>query len=459
MPAGERRSHQSNRFILVQFILIYFFIHIVIYSSHNYRETIAKEIFELSSKEYSLVEMISVIKLGGSITSTYISQKYIRPLIVTLMSTCAFILTLAILINKMVTDKRLVVLLGCIHIVADSAILPTIDSECLAVLNSRNIGQKYSKIRVFSTIGHSITYIINIAIQKIVQENTLSRSIFLNTLLFGAIAISCIVFSIVNVEREVIEVLEKQAEVVSTNSGNSESVVAENAKESSAFSIVLNGIIYPFRLAAENVMFILQMFNKNYATLILCAMGSGISRSSLQSYLSEYLRETRSSKGEQGYIYFVRTICELFVWSIVIWLGDRVTLEVLLTVGISLGATRSLLYSFMPTNPLIRAFLPYIAELFKSAYSALFIYVAVKLAHKFSKPHQRTLAQGMFTGVYSGLAPFLAGILSYNVFSSTERTELQNKERLFRIAGLCGVGAAALSSTIYIRKYRSMKRI
>ncbi|EIJ88322.1 hypothetical protein NEPAR06_1655 [Nematocida parisii] len=458
MLAETKKSHQSNRFILVQFILIYFFIHIVIYSSHNYRETIAKEIFELSSKEYSLVEMISVIKLGGSITSTYISQKYIRPLIATFIATCTFILTLFMLINKMVEDKRLVVLLGCLHIIADSSILPTIDAECLAILNSRGMGHRYSNIRVFSTLGHSITYIINMVIQKLINDKKfLSKSILLNTLLFGTITVACILFCIMNIDEvkhtknaeESAEEAEKRRTLTQTQTEN----------RNSLFNTLCGGVLYPFKVVISNAKFISQLFSINYTTLILCAMGSGISRSSLQAYLSEYLMNTRKSKSDQAYIYFVRTIGELFVWSIVIWLGDRVTLEALLPVGISLGATRSLIYSFTPQQSWITYYMPFIAELFKSVYSALFIYVAVKLAHKFSKPNQKTLAQGIFTGVYSGLAPFLSGLLSYYTFSNTERTDIQNKERLFRLAGCFGVAAATLSTTIYIRKWRSKSAI
>lgn len=419
MTPTQMKSSQIDHSILVQFILIYFFIHIVIYSSHNYRETIAKEVFSISSKDYSFIEMISVIKLGGSIISTYISQKYVRPLVATVISLIIFMGSLTLLISKVVEDKRIVLLIGSIHIIADSAILPTIDAECLTILNDRGIGHKFSKIRVFSTLGHSITYLINILIQKLFDDTKISRSVLINTLSFGVITIFCLIYSVINTPYKKVKQKTKK----------------------SAF----NGI-------TENISFIFGVFNINYTIMLIAALGSGISRSSLQSYLSEYLMETRGSKGEQGYIYFVRTICELFVWSIVIWLGDRVSLETLFPLGIGLGAIRSLLYSYSPSNPTVRLFLPYVAELFKSAYSALFIYVATKLAYKYSKSTQKTITQGVFTGVYSGLSPFLAGILSYSVFSNSKCTDVQNKEHLFRISGTIGIGAALLSLVLYRRR-------
>ncbi|KAH9386017.1 uncharacterized protein NEMAJ01_0913 [Nematocida major] len=425
------KSELSNRWIVCQFILLYFFIHIVIYSSHNYRETITKETFQITTQQFSFIEMISVIKLGGAIFSTYISQKYIRPLAVTLISSVTFIATLCILIKKMFANQYANLLIGCLHIMSDSSILPTIDAACLALLNERNISYEFGKIRVFSTAGHSITYLINTFIQRIYQDKKISPSVLINTSFFGGIFILCLAVSLLTLPYKEAPVAEKPS---STGEKKSLSWMA--------------------RSAYRNVLFVLGVFNTNYTILILCALGSGISRSSLQSYLSEYLIETGSIRGDQGYIYFVRTVFELFVWSIVIWVGDRVSLEGLLPLGISLGALRSLTYAHMSPASKARNIVPYIAELFKSAYSALFIYVSIRLAHKYAPESKKTIAQGMLTGMYSGLSPSLAGIISYHVFSNTAHSDVENKKYLFKIAGCLGMTAAGLSCVLYAKKNR-----
>ncbi|KAI5191204.1 hypothetical protein NEMIN01_1412 [Nematocida minor] len=436
------KSEQSNRSVLVQFILIYFFIHIVIYSSHNYRETLAKEVFKISSQDYSFIEMISVIKLAGSITSTYISQRYVRPLVVTFIATSIFILSLVVLINNVIENKYANLLLGCLHIVADSAILPTIDAECLTLLNNRGISQKFSKIRVFSTIGHSITYLINMFIQRTFQDTKMGRSILISTLSFGIVTIACLANTLFTIsytsEKEDSKMVHSDDKVQSKSKISQKSFKSENEN------------------AFEKVLSTFKLFRVDYVIILAAAVGSGISRSSLQSYLSEYLRNTRASSDE-GYIYFTRTLCELFVWSVVIWLGDRVSLEALFPVAIGLGAVRALFYSISPSNEIIRWILPYIAEMFKSAYSALFIYVCTKLAHKYAGSNQKTLSQGVFTGFYSGLSPFLAGLLSYHVFSVSKNSDFQDKEKLFRIAGCIGLGATALSFVLYLRSIRNRK--
>lgn len=424
----------SDQNILIQFILIYFFIHIVIYLSHNSRETLVKETFNIRSNQYSVIEMISGIKLLGSIVSSYISQKYIRPLAVMLIATVVFVVSLFVVITKVIENINVNLFIGCLHIIADSSILPSLDSECLILLNKRGIGEKFSKIRMFSTIGHSLAYLISILTRKMFGTVEISKAVLTNTLLFGIITAGCIIYSLCTIEYDTAPEVEKK----------------DTQRETESRS---------FRERLADIFSIVTLFRIDYTIMIIAAVGSGVSRSSLQSYLSEYLRSTRSSVDEQNWIYFVRTICELFVWSVVIWLGDRVSLEGLFPIAISLGAVRALCYSIIPANKVVWRSIPYIAEIFKSAYSALFIYVCTKLAHKYAGPNQKALSQGVFTGFYSGISPFLAGILSYYVFSFSEKTDSEKREDLFKFTGCIGLAAASLSTVLYVRRARKALRI
>ncbi|KAI5181582.1 hypothetical protein NEOKW01_1758 [Nematocida sp. AWRm80] len=406
---------QKGRLISI-FCGIYFFIHIVIYSSHNFKEVLVKEVFNISLQNYSKLECISVIKLIGPIASAWLCQKSIRPLWISIIATCTFIGTLVVILNHLIPYRPINVLLGGVHMIADSAILPSIDAECLSILGHYNISKSFGKVRMFSTIGHTLAYLINYITQVCVfKTDTIRISVLLNTTVFGIISILCILIGIMTLKKKKMEKKE-----------------AFRFKESFSWSI----------------------FTLPIVIILLCALGSGFSRSSLQSYLTDYLKSTRTRKNEQHLIYFTRTICELGVWSLVILLDDYIPLEILYPIGILLGSIRALLYTFKFSSSLIILVLPYIAETFKSAYSAMFIYASIRLSHRYSPPEQKALAQGIFTGVYSGLSPFIASITAMIIFSDTTHSDIYNKEVLFRLGGYIGILSSILALSLYFCRHK-----
>ncbi|KAI5187548.1 hypothetical protein NEHOM01_2263 [Nematocida homosporus] len=404
--------------LLCRFVAIYFFVHILIYSSHNFRETIGKEIFGLTSAQYSLVEMTSAVKLIGAVGGTWVCQKGLRPLYIAGLACLVFVTALSLLIMQVTTQAFVNLLLGMTIIMSESAILPTIDAECLSVLAKYDLRGKFGIVRMFSTIGHAMAYPLNYSIQRFVlRQTTIATSVLVNSMIFGIISIMTIMVAIGTVERVKIE---KKA--------------SSSSQEESKYSFT--------------------SFSPTFILLIICSLGSGLSRSSLQTYLTEYLLTLRSKSPNDGFVsfvYFFRTLCELFVWWIVIWLGNKACLELLFPLAILLGATRSLLYSIDLSRHSALSLIPYLAEFLKSTYSALFIYVSVQLAYKYSPKDQKTLAQGIFTGAYSAFAAFVAGVIGYIVFSTSSLSGIATRQRLFGIVGWLGVLSALLASTIYFK--------
>lgn len=411
----------QKRILLYKFILIYFFVHIMIYSSHNFRETMCKKVFNISSKDFSLIEMFSAIKILGSVGGTWIGQKIMRPLAVCCIAIIVFIATLTLLTQKIFLNNITNIFLGILHIVADSAILPTIDAECIALLDKNGISSKFSIVRMFSTIGHASIYLINYILQEYIFYNSdITNSILFSTLLFGTITLVITIVSALTLDRI--------------------SSMKRRRKEEESTSIITYTSVF------------------TVASILLCALGSGMSRSSLQSYLTEYLIKRNTEYGIPNtvmFVYFFRTMCELFVWSAVIWVGDKISLELLFPIAISLGATRSLLYTINIRNVFISAVLPYFAEMLKSVYSALFIYASVKLVFKYSPSNSKTFCQGLFTGMYSGIAPFISGILSYFIFSRYPSKILWSRRLLFFIVGCIGLTASTSAFfLVYLRIQR-----
>jgi len=414
---AEKRSQSYKDAILLKFMLIYFFVHVMLYSSHNFKEALAKEVFKDEGFNYSYIEMLSVIKLGGSVFCTWICQnRGYRPLLVGLGCVLLFTVCLHVFLQEIFKSWYFNMLIYVIYTLSDTAILPTIDIECLFLLDKYGMESEFSKIRLFSTVGHAITYIINQVLKKwIFSEDTLLKSVNLNTVISGLITALFMYYTMVTVEK--IEVRKKDMSLKKYQKGFS-------------------------------------MFSLNFLTIIVSSIGIGVSRTSFQSYLTMYLKQTRGKKNDDYLIYFVRTISELFVWSIVIRLKERVSLEVLFPFSLFLGSMRSFCYTFHPENPHVENILPYFAEILKSAYSALFVYVSTKLIYKYSKENQKALALGIFTGVYSGLAPFISGILSFFIFNQGMKQNLSTLEMLFHVVGWIGLVSTAIGAYPYFSSAR-----
>lgn len=407
-------TKKQNRQLVVKFVLIYFFVHIMLYASHNYRQIMLEEAFGMTTREFSFIEMASVVKILASFGGTWICQQNVRPLFVAMLATMGFVLTLALAITQVFPNKAVNISLFMLHITFDSAVLPIIDAECLTLLEKHGITKKFGVIRMFSTLGHAAAYLLNTLLADLVPGNTgICKIILANTVCFGFFSFITLFYAAWSLEAPVVR---RRALVSQMDRG------------------------------------LLSLFSLPFSLFLLCVLGIGLSRSSLQSYLTKYLVITRGCKSEKEYIYFFRTMVELFVWSFVIWVGDRVSHESIFTAAILLGSTRALCYATNLKSQRINRILPYAAESLKSAYSALFIFAATNLAHKYSRLSKyKVFAQGLLTGVYSGLAPFLAGVLRYTVPSQPELEVLRS---LFLTVGAIGLGSGVMSLGCYAMRSR-----
>lgn len=402
---------------LIKFMVIYFLIHIVLYSSHNYRELLTRDVFGIGKKHYSYVEMISVIKLLATVGCTQICGHRVRPLLATTISIGILMLSVALLILQVFKHSYLNIGLGLLYLMADSVVIPTVDAECLALLHQYEMTAKYSRIRIFSTIGQALVYPINYLLQvHLFQEASLLKTVLTSTLVFGALSIVGFVYTLMTVD----PVVSDQPKPVGRKTNYSFSLLGRPA----------------------------------YLLIMVCTLGIGISRTSFQSYLTTYLNHTRGNDKEQYLIYFLRTLSELFVWSVVIWLRERASLEMLFPLSLFLGSLRCILYTIDFQQPQLVLVTPYLAEILKAVFSPLFIYVSTRLAFKYAEESERTFALGLFTGVYSGLAPFVAGVLSFTIFSVYEDKLPRHAqiERLFSVVGWIGFLATFCGLYFYLRR-------
>ncbi|KAI5188382.1 hypothetical protein NECID01_0013 [Nematocida sp. AWRm77] len=418
--ATPEKKHRSKKQVTIMYMVIYFFIHLVLYSSHNYRETLFETVFRVDKNNYFYVEMMSGLKLVATVMYPYMCKGKLRPLLLSALCTGMFMVSLTLLILNVFENQPVKVFLGVMYLVSDAVILPTIDSECLCYLSRHETTSKFSKIRIFAAIGQALIYPTNYGLQRYFGDvYGLDRAILTSTNLFGCFALMCF------------------ARLLLITEPSHKASVHKTASSSSIWSV-----FSPLR-------------SPSYLIIMLCTLGIGISRTSFQSYLTTYLQKTRTNKNEHFLIYFLRTVLEMFVWSIVIWLKERVSLEFLFPLSLLLGSLRCLLYTINFSNPHVLFIVPYAAEMLKSVFSSLFIYVTTRLAFKYSDANAKTFALSGFTGVYSGLAPFIAGVLSYSIFYGYIPVQASSREEkikvLFSTVGWIGIGATVCGAYFYLK--------
>jgi MFS family permease len=102
--------------------------------------------------------------------------------------------------------------------------------------------------------------------------------------------------------------------------------------------------------------------------------------------------------------------------------------------------------------------LAYSLEISKGVFAALFGYAGSKLTKEYSTPKTRALAQGIFNGCYSGFAPFIAGVIGYNLLGSSSLTYKGSDLRgLFIFTGTLGSIGLLLICVLIVRD--SLKRM
>lgn len=428
LPLCHKPQHRS---LLICFALAYFFLHATLYASHNFRQLICEYNLDMPLAKYGFVDMLSLLKFVGSLGSTWLSERVPLPLAVPIASTMLFSISLGAITSPLCRTLKFASLV--VYIITESAVLPVVDAECLRVLESTDTLEKFSLIRMFSSAGHSTTYLLNALLEKAVGLAP-DKSISVNTGICGVLSIISLFLV---------------AALCPRSPKRSEDPQEKESSEAATGS--------PKEAPEAQRKYLFGIAQSSYVLILFCVVTSGLSRTVLQSYLPAYLNML-GLRGEANYIYFFRTATEFIVWSCALWIGDRVSLELLFPTAILLGAVRSCMYYAMDVNARYTKVSPYFVEMLKSIYSTLFIYTSIRLAKKYAKKGHEALAQGLFTAFYSGLAPFIAGTMECFLLGDPGTSELHSLQKLFLIVGLLGVASSCVGLSFYFKQRLSKGR-
>lgn len=399
----------------------YFFSNACLYSSHNFRQYLLEEYMKIDASSYGLIEILSLLKFVGSIGSTHIAERYNLSVLIAVVSTFLFISSLKGISQDISMPLKYVLLV--VNIVSEASILPVIDGETLKIMDFYGVEKKFNIVRMSSAAGHSLIYIFNYALKNFAGYSD-RECIVTTTLGGGVMTILALgtVFMIVYRRNLCKRRLEKSGR--------------ESAQAAAAQPLGKEAYIFNF-------------MRKEYILVILCVILSGLSRTVLQGYLTAYIKRICPDK-EVFVLYFVRSISEMGMWYAASWLSDRMSVELLFPLSIFVGAVRSCSYAFIDEKSRYIHIYPYLIELLKSFYSAMFIFSSIRLANKYSNPKHEGLAQGVFTGFYSGLAPSVSGIISYFVLYDI-KDDISRLKSLFFLVGSLGIISTGIAVVFYVK--------
>ncbi|EJW03879.1 hypothetical protein EDEG_01832 [Edhazardia aedis USNM 41457] len=365
----------------------YFLIYFCVYTSHNYVTKIIAPAADLDDAQVSILDMLVLVKffsafIWGNIADR--TRKYRIIISSGLIGFAAFLSLFqfargtyfaAIRINKWTIIYKLT------SNIMLSSVFSMID--VLAIEYLENIGhfkRWYGRIKIFSTLGHASAHLSVWFVKEKLGYGPGQSIIW--TLFIALVGGPFIYFSMENIEK------------------------SRKKKEKSVMSFS--------EKCKKNFKYAKEVFTIELLLLVITITLQGIPRQSLTTYLAAVL-----SKKSSGGVYLkfaIRCIPEAFMLYLTPYIEERIGIYWMWIVGILFGILRPISYGLVNLDKLSHMnheIVSYSLEISKGVFSALFGYAGSKIAKEIFTDNTRSIAQGIFLGCYSGLAPFLSGLIGY----------------------------------------------
>lgn len=307
-----------------------------------------------------------------------------------------------------------------------SSVFATLDTFVLEYLEQKGKERKlYGRIKMFSCIGHGFAHIALQIYEKIMPGNSdkgMSSIVLTLAVAFIAALFISIAFSFVDVK------FEKNNFKTKENIG---------------------------KKLQKNCKYIKELMGVSIFILVFSILLQGIHRQSVTTYLPTYYKDNNIQKNEIRTVFAARTLPELVMLFLTPFIDKAIGIHWMMFVALFFGIFRPLSYAYIHLDQygkVKQKFWLYGLELSKGIFSALFGYSASKLVKELSTPKTKSLAQGLYNGCYSGLAPCLSGILGYYLLETNIFLCQDNDIRgLFLLTSLLGAIGFAFMIILILR--------
>ncbi|KAM0675874.1 hypothetical protein GVAV_000650 [Gurleya vavrai] len=418
--------------------IAYFLINWCVYSAHNYMLVIISHNTNLTPKQYSILDILQIIKFFGAFFWTNLAdrtKKHSLIISVGLVGYAVFFSAFRFA-PKCLEAKGLNFFTFFYKGVSTfflSSVFATMDAFVLEYLEQKGKERKlYGRIKMFSCIGHGFAHIALRQLEKLVGDNLekgMCSIILTLAIAFLAAFFISFFFMRVNV------------------------IFEKKIKNKDSFSKKLK----------KNFGYIKELIGINLILLICFITLQGIHRQSVTTYLELYYIESNLQKSEISVIFAIRCLPELGMYFLTPLIDKAIGMHWMLFASACFGIFRPISYSFIHLGDYSnkkKTIWVYGLEVSKGIFSALFGYAASKLVKEISTPNTKSLAQGIYNGCYSGFAPCISGILGYYLLG-TDIFLVQNSDvrGLYLLTGLLGGCGILFMIALIVRKVKERKRL
>ncbi|KAF7684242.1 hypothetical protein TCON_0565 [Astathelohania contejeani] len=397
---------------LIYCVFIYIFGTAMIYSSHNIMELILLQKTGLTSSQFGVYDMMSLIKFFSSFGWVYLAYKTGKYILTGAITCIGFCLCFCLVNYAPECMKARQLNFWCIIYIFgmnifESGIFPLMDFLVLEMLETpERIARDYGRLRMANPIGNALTYTLQLYGKNISDKIAEDNISFILTILF-TILVSISYFLLSNEVKR-----------------NNLKIKGEKSKHLKTI---------------ENVYSISKLFTYPIILLMVLCITHGVARRGITSYLSDFMKRLKYSKDKILYMLMLRIAPEIIMLFCTRYFEYIFGTMTILGIAILFGISRPLIFGLSDEKTIkyFGVFFFIFQEINKSVFAAFFGYSTSKLFNEFSENCNHSLAQGINSACYNGMGPFISGVIAYfSLKNDIDVFDIKYLQQFFIIIGI-----------------------
>ena len=478
--------------------LLFFLVNCAFYSIHSVIGIHLYKTLNMTPSSYGIVTSITFVNFFGSIFWSNLADRTGRykPILIAGIMTFAVVFSLQGLDFKTVipklgmeyTDTKLLLFVLAINAVANfmfSGVFPILDNVALSLLSQDPSFNKemYGRQRLFGSIGHTFATGVSV----VVRDNIGKEYIFAVLLVFAVLASLVVWFGVpsglhvpehlkghghhgggekkpaatdknqLTVERS--DTPHSTSSAISAADGtiNKNALLIEKAMPFSATPAPPLIEIPTARKAGQDRNPIVVLLTKPaFLLFLLFIFFAGYVRTAMGTFVPLLVAEYKHEKDGYG-VLFYQQCAKLSSELLIFYFGKNLMalfgVHWMLLISQFTGIARVLGYGLMPSDPSL-LMLTLIWEFLKGLNTGLFFSAAVRISNDIAPKGCGNTAQGIFGGVYNGIAAALANLISGFVIDA-----LPPVKHGIPIMFLMTAAAAGAVTVIFMIKFALFDRV
>lgn len=383
---------------------LYFGLNLVVYAVHAFQAQFFMDVWSLPVHKFGYISSLQGFNFFGALVWSHVADKSGRPKMIISICATVYCIMMCLLTVPIFKDKKQQFYLGVYAAIVNgtgqfflAGCFPLLDALVLAMLarDPRNSKEIFGRQRLWGTFGHCVATYICILSKKLMGYN----GMFVSLVICTAVFIAFIYFGIPsNLDFD----LKKGGHHGHGGHGEKKAANLTAAQEAAAAERDRPTVGSPTLRLLRNPHFLFFVFFVLIAGYVRAIM------TNFQSFfLSKVLHQSDEFVGHAG---AVRVITEVGVFffgkQLMAWMGPYWMLIMSQVAGIA----RILGYAVMPVDQGSWKYSVFPLELLKGLNTGLIVSSAVRLANDIAPRDCSNTAQGLFSGVYTGLATAVGGI-------------------------------------------------